>query len=118
MRMLSEDVAAAGQITAADVARIKEAGFRAIVCNRPDGEGFGQTPYRDIEQAAQAAGIEIRYHPVSAGRMTVQDAVEFNTLMNELPRPILAYCASGARASMLFMMAQQQHPTASLGHWR
>lgn len=118
MRMLSEDVAAAGQISAADVPRIKEAGFKSIVCHRPDGEGFGQTPYRDIENAAKAVGVEVRYQPVSPGRMTAQDAAKFTALMTELPRPMLAYCASGARSSMLFMMSQQQHPMASLGHWR
>lgn len=119
MRMLSEDVAAAGQISVADVPRIKQAGFKSIVCNRPDGEGFGQTPYADIEKAAQAAGLEIRYQPVHSRGLTAQEAAQFTALMTELPRPVLLYCASGARSSILYSMTQQmQQPQRSFGQWR
>jgi len=117
MRMLTEDVGVAGQISVADVSRIKYAGFKSIICHRPDGESFGQTPFGDIEAAAKAEGLEIRYQPVSSRQMTTDDVEKFSKLLDELPRPILAYCASGARSSILFNMTQQHHSRTS-AFWR
>ena len=119
MRMLSEDVAAAGQISVADVPHIAKAGFKSIVCNRPDGEGFGQTPYAEIEKAAKAAGLEIRYQPVHSRGLSAHDAEHLKTLLAELPRPLLLYCASGARSSILYGMTQQlQGQPRSFGFFR
>ena len=55
------------QITAEDVAAIRDAGFRAIICNRPDGEGADQPNFEEIEAAARAAGLEARYLPPLIG---------------------------------------------------
>ena len=48
------------QIMPADLAAIREAGFRAVICNRPDGEGADQPNFDEIEAAARAAGLEAR----------------------------------------------------------
>jgi sulfide:quinone oxidoreductase len=44
------------------------AGFRSIICNRPDGEGNDQPTFSEIEEAARAAGLEAYYMPVVPGR--------------------------------------------------
>ncbi len=41
-KRLSPDFAMAPQISPADMLAIAEQGFRAIICNRPDGEDTGQ----------------------------------------------------------------------------
>ena len=41
LRKITEKVSVSPQITVEDMAAIKAAGFRAIICNRPDGEGRG-----------------------------------------------------------------------------
>ena len=102
IRHLTPDVAVGPQISADDIAAIKDAGFRAIVCNRPDGEGFDQPDFREIEVAARSAGIETRYVPVQSGMIQAQDVVDFGAAVAELPRPLLAYCRSGARSAMLW----------------
>jgi sulfide:quinone oxidoreductase len=58
LRQLTPELSVSPQITADDVAALKVAGFRAIVCSRPDGEGAGQLLFSEIERAARLAGLE------------------------------------------------------------
>ena len=85
---------------------LKKAGFRAIICNRPDGEGADQPSFDEIEAAAKAAGIEARYVPVQSGMVTDEDVTAFGAALNDLQRPVLAYCRSGTRCTMLWTLAQ------------
>ncbi|MFM1814642.1 MAG: hypothetical protein RLZ98_1337 [Pseudomonadota bacterium] len=105
LRKLTDDVSVSPQITPDDIPQIKNAGFRSIVCHRPDGEAPDQPLYREVEEAARAAGLEIRNQPVVSGRMSDQDAAEFGKLMQELPKPLLAYCRTGTRSASLWSLA-------------
>ena len=49
-RKISAKFTVSPQITAADVETIKAEGFRAIICNRPDGEGADQPSFEEIEE--------------------------------------------------------------------
>ncbi|MEZ5773890.1 MAG: TIGR01244 family sulfur transferase [Hyphomicrobiaceae bacterium] len=106
-RKLNEQVSVAGQIGPADMVAIKAAGFRAVVCNRPDGEQPGQPAFETIAAAAAAEGLETRYVPVRSTGMTRADVDAFAKAMKELPGPVLAYCRSGARSQMLVQMIDQ-----------
>lgn len=53
-RQITDAFSASPQITPGDIAAIRAAGFRAIICNRPDGEGPGQPGFEEIETAAAA----------------------------------------------------------------
>ena len=55
LRKINEKVTVSPQITAADMAAIKAEGFRAIICNRPDGEGADQPSHEEIEKALRKA---------------------------------------------------------------
>ncbi len=90
------------QIAPDDMDAIKEAGIRAIICNRPDGEGADQPTFEEIEAAAISAGIEARYVPVQTGMVRDEDVAAFGAALNELPRPVLAYCRSGTRSATLW----------------
>jgi sulfide:quinone oxidoreductase len=104
IRKLSDEVSVAGQITADDVPVLASHGFRAIVCNRPDGESHGQPPAAEIKAAAALAGLEFRYIPVHHNGSSMP-AAEFRAALEELPKPVLAYCRSGARSGMLYSAA-------------
>lgn len=93
------------QITAAQMPDIAKAGFRAIICNRPDGEAADQPTFEEIEAAAASAGLEARYLPIVAGKVQDEDAVSFGTAMTELPGPVLAYCRTGTRSATLWSLA-------------
>ena len=50
IKRITDKVSVSPQITAADVADIKKAGFRAIICNRPDGEGADQPSFEELRR--------------------------------------------------------------------
>lgn len=110
---LTDDIWVTGQIGAHDVAGLAAQGFKSIVCNRPDGEGADQPPFIDVERAAASAGLMARFVPVEAGKVTASDVSAFAAACEELPKPILAYCRSGARSTALWRLARErlQSPT-------
>lgn len=106
MRQIDSNYFVAGQISAEQVAALKAAGFSAICCLRPDGEGFGQPAFAEIEAAAKAAGLNAYYMPVSPGSMPMQQASRLKEVLREEEGKILGYCASGNRATMLYQLAK------------
>ncbi|MBF9034393.1 TIGR01244 family phosphatase [Rhodobacterales bacterium HKCCE2091] len=106
LRKLTDDLTVSPQITAADVAELKAAGFRSIVCNRPDGEGSDQPGFAEIEAAAKEAGLEARYLPVVSGKVTDEDAADFGRALRELPGPVFAYCRTGTRCTTLWSLSE------------
>ena len=90
------------QISPDDVKAIKAAGFRAIICNRPDGEGADQPGFEEIEKVAKKAKIETRYVPIESGMVSDDDVSAFSDALGELPGPVLAYCRSGTRSATLW----------------
>lgn len=101
------------QIRPEDVEAIAGQGYRAIICNRPDGEVPDQPPFEQIEAAAKAHGVEVRYVPVVSGGLTSEDVVAFGEAMEELGRPLLAYCRSGTRSTALWSLHESKTRPAS-----
>lgn len=103
---LTADFFISGQVKPADIPALAAQGIKSIICNRPDNEGFFQPAFADIETAAREAGITCRYIPV--GSRTGGDPVgDMAKALKELPKPILAFCASGGRSQQLFMIASR-----------
>src|SRR6056297_968421 len=94
------------QISTGDMAAIRDAGYRAIICNRPDGEGADQPTFDEIEAAAKAAGLKVRYQPITSGMVRDEDAEAFGAALMELPGPVLAYCRTGTRSATLWSLSQ------------
>lgn len=106
LRKITEDFSVSPQIEAEDVPAIAEAGFRAILCNRPDGEEMGQPEFDPIAEAARAAGLEVQFLPIVSGQITRADAEAFSAALDTLPKPILAYCRTGTRCTVMWSMTQ------------
>ncbi|MBS1301194.1 TIGR01244 family sulfur transferase [Loktanella sp. SALINAS62] len=104
IRKVSDSLSVSPQITASDIPAIKAAGFRAVIVNRPDGEGADQPGFAEIAQAAHAAGLHIAYVPVDTGVVTDADVAAFGQALNDLPGPALAYCRSGMRSATLWSL--------------
>ncbi|SHL49932.1 TIGR01244 family protein [Roseovarius marisflavi] len=104
LRKITDDFSVSPQIECEDVAAIAAAGFRSILCNRPDGEEFGQCAYDAVAEVAQAAGLAVRSVPIVSGMLSEADLAAFRAALDELPKPILAYCRSGTRCTMLWSM--------------
>ncbi len=108
-RAIAADVSVAPQLTPEWMAVAAREGFRSIVNNRPDFEGGSEQPTSAaIEAAALAAGLAYRHLPVDGGYQSPQEIAEFARLLAELPRPLLAFCRSGARSTRLYAAAQSQ----------
>lgn len=99
---LSETCAVASQIQAADVASLAADGFTTIICNRPDGEDFGQPAAAAI--AAECAAHDVTFHliPVDRSGLTMDMVESFRNAVAESAGHVLAYCRSGQRSSILW----------------
>lgn len=103
---LTPSLAVAGQIQPADLATLKLAGVRAIICNRPDGEAGDQPLFAQISQLANELGISCHYLPVESGKVSDLQAVAFGQLYDSLPKPVLAYCRTGMRSTTMWALSQ------------
>tara|TARA_R110002126_G_scaffold70082_3_gene176652 strand:+ start:1881 stop:3554 length:1674 start_codon:yes stop_codon:yes gene_type:complete len=106
IKSLTAELSVSKQILPEDMQAIKNAGFRAIICNRPDGEGADQPTFEEISKAAQTAGLEAAYLPIVSGKVTDEDAVAFDKTLAQLPGPVLAYCRTGTRSATLWSLGQ------------
>jgi uncharacterized protein (TIGR01244 family) len=107
-RQITDDYAVSPQITKDQVAEIKAAGFRSIICNRPDDEQPGQPSAAEIAAAAEAADLIFRHIPFTSGQMTDADVQAMAEALDEIPGPVFAYCRSGARSSNIYMAAREK----------
>lgn len=108
VKKIDDHLSVADQITKKDISAITKAGFKSIVCNRPDGEVPGQPTFKEIEQAAIKANLPIRYLPAVSGAVTPELGQEFGKILEELPKPVLAYCRSGMRCTTLWALSNAQ----------
>lgn len=106
IRPLVPGLSVAPQITAAELTELKQAGYRAIICNRPDGESADQPLFAEIAHAAQAVGIEAHYLPAESGKVSDEQGVAFGQLFDSLPKPVLAYCRTGMRSTTMWALSQ------------
>jgi sulfide:quinone oxidoreductase len=106
-KKLTDDLSVSPQILPGDVAGLAAMGFKSIIGNRPDGEGADQPSFSEIEREAQANGLAVRYIPIETGKITDADAAAFGVAIAEMPKPILAYCRSGTRSSMVWALSQE-----------
>lgn len=108
VQAIAADVCVAPQLTPDAMAQAAKLGFKSVVNNRPDFEGGPDQPTSaDIEAAAQAAGLQYRFLPVAGGYQSPEEAAHMARLLQELPRPLLMFCRSGARSARLYGLAQQ-----------
>ena len=84
MKTLTEGLSVAPQISPADVAGLAAAGYRSIICNRPDGEATDQPSFAEIAEAAAAVGIACHNLPIVPGQLSDADAETFGRLLEEL----------------------------------
>lgn len=106
IRPLSPTFAVSPQIDATDVSTLAEAGYVAIVCNRPDAEVPPSHQAAAIEAAASAAGLDFVYIPVTHQTLSQEMVDEVASVMARVDGPVFAYCASGTRSSIVWSYTQ------------
>lgn len=111
-RKIDDKTYASPQIDVDHIAEAAALGIGLIVNNRPEDESDDQTPGADIEAAATAAGIAYVAIPVThAGFSMPQVEAMQAALASAGDKPVLAYCRSGTRSTLLWALAQARMGT-------
>jgi len=105
-RRIDDDFSVAGQGLPGQRPAVAARGFRPGLGARPDGGGPGQPRFAEIAAAAGQAGLEAVHIP-GPGPLTEGALIRMEQAMADLPRPILGYCRSGARAGSLYAALQR-----------
>jgi uncharacterized protein (TIGR01244 family) len=106
IRKLDETTSVSGQIQPADVPGLKASGVTMIICNRPDDEEPGQPLAADIQDAAQAEGLEFRHVPIIRG-IGPADVEAMKEAVEAAPGKLLAYCRTGNRSALTWAVARR-----------
>jgi len=99
---LSETYSVSGQLTFEDLVEVKAAGFKTVMCNRPDGESAGQPTASEMKTAATKLGLNFFYVPLGRGGINKNIMIDFKKAVAAKNGPVLAYCRSGNRCTMLW----------------
>jgi uncharacterized protein (TIGR01244 family) len=94
------------QITVEDVPAIAEAGFVKVICNRPNAEVPEIMQSDAIGDAVRAAGLEYEVLELTHQTMTPENVARQRDMAENCSGPVLAYCASGTRCSVVWALGQ------------
>lgn len=109
IRPLTPHYAVSPQISPEDLPLIAEAGFSAVICNRPDAENPPEWHAAAMAEAARAAGLQFHNLPLTHQTMTPENVARQRDLIDAATGPVLAYCASGTRSSVIWSLGQAGH---------
>jgi uncharacterized protein (TIGR01244 family) len=104
-RKLTDELYVSPQITAADIAAAKAAGIAMVINNRPDDEEPDQPSGETIAAHAAAAGMAYRAIPVTHSGFGQGQVDAMAEALNAADGPVLAYCRSGTRSTLLWALA-------------
>lgn len=107
-RRLNDTIYASPQIGAAEVAEAAAMGVTLIVNNRPDGEAPEEPQGAEIEAAARAAGLDYTAIPVTHAGFSLPQVEAMRAALDGAEGPVLAYCRSGTRSTLLWALAEAQ----------
>ncbi|MEM5528221.1 TIGR01244 family sulfur transferase [Gammaproteobacteria bacterium AS21] len=106
IHQLTETLSVSPQLNVEDIDQVLAAGFKTVICNRPDNEGEGQPDSDSIRLACEAKGLSWHYMPVSPKDYSNEQALEFGRLLNDVATPVLAFCRTGTRCTNLWALSQ------------
>ena len=106
IRPLSDAYAVSPQITPADVPAIAAAGYTTVICNRPDAENPPDLAADALRAAVEAAGLRFVDNPFNAMTLAPEHVAAQGAALEGAQGPVLAYCASGNRSSVVWALAQ------------
>jgi uncharacterized protein (TIGR01244 family) len=104
-RKIDDRISVFGQITPEDVADAAAQGFTTIVNNRPEEEEPGQPTGDAIREAAREAGVAYVAIPITHAGFSVPQVDAMRKALGEAKGPVLAFCRSGTRSTLLWALA-------------
>ncbi len=106
LRPLSPHYLVSPQISAEDIEAIADAGIKLVICNRPDEEVPESHQAEAIRIAAEARGLRFETLALTHQTMTPANVSRQASLAASTDGPVLAYCASGTRSSIVWALGQ------------
>ncbi|NRA98589.1 MAG: TIGR01244 family phosphatase [Rhodobacteraceae bacterium] len=103
-RALTPTHSVAPQLMPEDLALAKDAGFTTIICNRPDEEVPPDLSAEAMRGHAEALGLNFVVIPFRHGSLTMDEVNAQRNALEAAKGPVLAYCASGNRCSILWAL--------------
>ena len=104
MRELPGDVFVTGQLDLMTMTALAEQGVMSFINNRPDNEAVMQPSADSLANAAKELGVDYRHIPMAGGIPAATLDASLEAFAN-MPRPIVAFCASGMRSAALWCFA-------------
>lgn len=104
IRPLTPTYAVSPQIALSDLAAIKAAGYALVIDNRPDAEIPADLHTAHMAEAARALGLTFIANPVISGGLTAENVAAQAAAVAAAEGPVLAYCASGNRSSVVWAL--------------
>lgn len=105
IRRLTDSYAVSPQISPEDMAAIAAAGYKVVIDNRPDSEIPPALHAEVMRKAAEAAGLRFVVNPFTSGMQTMENVNAQRAAIDAADGPVLAYCASGNRCSVVWALA-------------
>jgi len=99
---ISDDFSVAGQLAFNDFAAVADKGFCTVINCRPDGEKPGMMMAVQAGEGAAEHGMDYHHIPVAMNGISESMVEEFAQALESAKGPVLAYCASGRRAAILW----------------
>lgn len=106
IRQITPRYSVSPQINPEDFAAIKAAGFTKVICNRPDVENPPSHQADAMAAAAEAAGMPFEVLELTHQTMTPDNVVKQFEMVDAADGPVLAYCASGTRCTVIWALSQ------------
>lgn len=112
-RKVTEAFSVSPQMTEQDLDAAKAAGFKTILCNRPDHEhGPDQATIADMQAKAETLGLTFLALPFSGGP-SAEIIAQQGALIEAAEKPVLAYCRSGTRSITAWALSQSGQGNAT-----
>jgi len=92
------------QIAPEDLPEIAAAGFKTVLCNRPDEEVPVELQSQAIRIATEAAGLAFEELPVRHTELGPALVQEQMAILARCEGPVFAYCASGNRCTIVWAL--------------
>ena len=104
IRKITDTYAVSPQIAPEDLPAIAAAGFRTIICNRPDDEVPVELQSEALRIATEAAGLTFVDNPVTHAGLNAEMVRVQKEALEASDGPVFAYCASGNRSSIVWSL--------------
>lgn len=105
---IADDYSISPQISVEDLEEIAALGFKTVINYRPDGEGGADQVLSNVlAEKAESLGLTYQHNPVIPGQVTQDNVDDCAAFLNTAPKPILGFCRTGKRATMLYQSVNQ-----------